>query len=253
LQQARSEAEQANIAKDEFLNLVSHELRNPINTILLLSESLHRSSPDQKVVRLAQWNQRAASNLTRMVDDLLDSARIATGKLSIERHRFNFMEAVRGATDTMAPAAEAESITFTVKSDAETIPIQGDRDRLQQVMCNLLGNAIKFTRAGGQVEMSIIQGDEGIELRVIDTGVGIAPEFLPHVFDRFAQANPNPQRKGGLGLGLALAKYIVEAHGGTIRAFSQGQGQGATFTLILPRGSEINSAATPAAEETSSG
>jgi PAS domain S-box-containing protein len=238
-QLARSAAEAANRSKDEFLAMVSHELRSPLTAILGYTRMLRSGSGpvDRDVInKLTAVVERSAKAQLRIIEDLLDSARIIAGKLRIEREPLDLVPVLEAALDTVRPAAEAKGVKLV--SDFGPAPEQtlGDPTRLQQVLWNLLTNAVKFTPEGGRVELRMKGGADHIEITVSDNGKGIEPEFLPFVFDRFRQADSSSARRvGGLGLGLSLAKHLVDLHGGTITVASEGVGHGSTFTLTLPR------------------
>ena len=234
--EAREEAESANQLKDEFLATLSHELRTPLNAIMGWAHLLRHGSLDaptsERALDAILRNSHAQSQL---VGDVLDVSRIITGRLRLSVRPVDLRVVVRQALDAIAPAAAARSVLleFAVASGETTIA--GDADRLQQVVWNLVSNAVKFTPAGGRVEVRLDRAPQGIELAVTDTGAGIAPEFLPRVFDRFSQADASPRRAhGGLGLGLSIVRHLVELHGGTVAAASQGIGRGARFTVRLP-------------------
>jgi signal transduction histidine kinase len=233
---ARHEAEAANRAKDEFLAMLSHELRSPLNAIAGWGSVLDTKRGDPEVAHhAAEVIQRNAQLLTQLVDDLLDVSRIVAGQLHIEWQRVDLVPLVAGVLDTMRPAAVEKNVTLETVLDPRTGATSGDPGRLQQVVGNLVANAIKFTPAGGCVEVKVQGGGSQIQITVRDTGRGIAPEFLPHVFKRFAQEDPSPSRAhGGLGLGLAIVRHLVELHGGTVEADSPGLGQGSHFTVWLP-------------------
>ncbi|HMB29447.1 MAG TPA: PAS domain S-box protein, partial [Blastocatellia bacterium] len=236
-QVAREVAEQATRAKDEFLAVVSHELRSPLNAILGYTRIL-RSGPEDredfnKVTGVIERNAKAQ---LQIVEDLLDSARIVTGKLRIEPSLVDLVPALEAALDTVRSAAEAKGVTLVANFRRLPERVLGDSTRLQQVVWNLLANAVKFTPAGGRVELRMDGDADHIRIVVSDTGKGVEPEFLPFVFDRFRQADTSSARRyGGVGLGLSLVKHLVELHGGTITAASKGVGRGATFTITLPR------------------
>ena len=236
-QRLRAEAERANRAKDEFLAIVSHELRSPLNALRGWSHLLATTRPlDASLIeRAAKAIKRNVDHQTRLIDDLLDTSRIVSGKLTIERRIVNLVEAVTGALDASRPLAAAKHIDLRfAPSDPQTMVI-GDAGRLQQLASNLLSNAVKFTPEGGTVTVSIYRNAERVQLQVKDNGIGIAHEFLPHVFDRFTQADTSASRRaGGLGIGLALVRHIALLHGGQVRADSPGAGRGATFTVDLP-------------------
>ena len=236
-QRLRAEAERANRAKDEFLAIVSHELRSPLNALRGWSHLLATTRPlDASLVeRASNAIKRNVDAQTRLIDDLLDTSRIVSGKLTIERRIVNLVEAVTGALDAARPLAASKHIDLRfAPSDPQTMVI-GDAGRLQQLASNLLSNAVKFTPEGGVVTVSIYKNAERVQLQVKDNGIGIAHEFLPHVFDRFTQADTSASRRaGGLGIGLALVRHIALLHGGQVRADSSGAGRGATFTVDLP-------------------
>jgi PAS domain S-box-containing protein len=235
---ARSEAENANRVKDEFLTTLSHELRTPLNAILGWSQLL-RSEPlvPPTVQQGLEVIERNARSQTRMVEDLLDMSRIVTGKVRLEVRRIDPVAVIESALETIAPAAEARQITIERSFDPAVAYINGDPNRLQQVVWNLLSNAVKFTPHGGHIEARLTRADHQIEIIVRDSGLGIRPQFLPHIFERFRQADASTTRThGGLGLGLAIVKQLVELHGGTVSATSEGEGRGATFTVALPLG-----------------
>jgi PAS domain S-box-containing protein len=235
-QAARRDAEIANRLRDEFLATVSHELRAPLNSILGWGRLLERGNLDEKTTQKALGTiVRNAEAQNRLIDDLLDVSRIISGKLRLEVLNVKPINFVEAALETVRPAAEAKCIALEVKSDSDVSHISGDPNRLQQVIWNLVSNAIKFTPNGGRVTVEIERINECVEIRVRDTGIGIKEEFLPHVFDRFRQADASSIRKfGGLGLGLAIVRHITEMHGGTVSVDSAGENQGATFTVSLP-------------------
>jgi len=251
--QAREQAEAATRAKDEFLAVISHELRSPLNAILGYNRMLRRNSKDPGLLNnTCDIIERNARLQLQLIEDLLDTARIISGKLRLEMRLMDIAPVVNDALDVMRPAAEAKGVQLRIvdcglriaeggdttgeKSAIEESGIVlGDATRLQQVVWNLLSNAIKFTPKGGRVELGVGRDAELFRIFVSDTGKGIEPEFLPHVFDRFYQADTSSTRRhGGLGLGLALVKSLVELHGGEIKAESEGKGRGSTFTVMLP-------------------
>ncbi len=238
---ARAEAEEANRLKDEFLATVSHELRTPLTAILGWAAMLTRGALAGEAARNAcEVIERNAKAQAGIVNDILDVSRIITGKLHIDPRAANLAPIVSAAVHSLHPATDAKAIHVSVSVDQTAGLIVGDPDRLQQVVWNLLSNAIKFTPEGGSVGIRLARVDAYIELRVSDTGVGISEQFLPHVFERFRQADSSTTRKhGGLGLGLAIVRHLVELHGGTIHAESEGSGQGSTFTLSLPLASAL--------------
>ncbi|MFN7946537.1 MAG: PAS domain S-box protein [Blastocatellia bacterium] len=235
-QQLRAKAEEATRAKDQFISVITHELRNPLNSILGYTH-LTRSHADQVEVvrRNCEIIERAVRTQSQLIDDLLDTARITTGKLKLETAPTDLLLVLNEALVTVSPAAEAKRIDLVARLGHELLPFIGDATRLQQIAWNLLQNAIKFTPEGGRVELRLERDGQHARIIVTDTGRGIEPEFLPHVFDRFSQSDMSRSRRhGGLGLGLALAKQLVELHGGTIEVASEGAGKGATFTVTLP-------------------
>jgi signal transduction histidine kinase/ActR/RegA family two-component response regulator len=235
-QAARADAEAANRAKDEFLAVLSHELRTPLNAVYGWARMLRDVARDPATVRRGlDVIERNASAQVRLVDDLLDVSRIVTGQMRLDVRPVDLPAVVNAALDSVRPAAQAKSIRLDTDQDTDTGPVVGDPDRLQQVVWNLAVNAVKFTPAGGRVRVALRGRDDAVEIEVSDTGRGIGPDVLPYVFDRFRQADSTTTRAhGGLGLGLALTRHLVELHGGTVRAASPGEGQGATFTVTLP-------------------
>ncbi len=245
---ARSEAEHAGRMKDEFLATLSHELRTPLNAILGWSQILARDGMNQDAATLKEGlgvierNSRAQAQL---IEDLLDMSRIISGKVRLHVQQVNLSEVIEAAVDVVTPSALAKGIRLHKVLDPHAGPISGDPNRLQQVVWNLLSNAIKFTDRGGRVRVSLRRVNSHLEIEVADTGEGIAPQFLPHVFERFRQHDASTTRMhAGLGLGLAIVKHLVELHGGKISAHSEGRGKGATFIVELPLG-----AASPIAPE----
>jgi PAS domain S-box-containing protein len=236
-QRLRAEAERANRAKDEFLAIVSHELRSPLNALRGWAHLMQTTRPlDASLMdRAAKAIKRNVDHQTRLIDDLLDTSRIVSGKLTIERRVVHLPETVHAALEAARPLAAAKKIDLRfVPGDPDTLVV-GDAGRLQQLASNLLANAVKFTPEGGQVTVSLHKNAERVQLQVKDNGIGIQPEFLPHVFDRFSQADTSASRRaGGLGIGLALVRHIALLHGGQVRADSAGSGKGATFTVDLP-------------------
>lgn len=233
----RAEAEQANRAKDEFLAIVSHELRSPLNALKGWSHVLSSSgNPDPVLVhRAVRAIKRNVEQQTRLIDDLLDTSRIVSGKLTLERHPVDLVDVVRAALDQTQQTALAKKIDIRFDTEEPVLTVVGDPGRLQQVVINLLSNALKFTADEGQIEIGLRRNGEHIQLSVSDNGIGIDPDFLPHVFDRFSQADSSTTRRyWGLGIGLALVRHLVELHGGTVSAASPGAAQGSTFTVELP-------------------
>lgn len=234
--QVREAAEQANRVKDEFLAILSHELRSPLNPILGWARLLQtRSWSAEKTARALATIERNAKLQTKLIDDLLDVARILRGKLRLEMTTVNLAFVIRNAIETVQSVAHDKAIALT--ADLQVVgTVEGDPARLQQVVWNLLTNAIKFTPENGQVRVQLWQDERRVHLVVTDSGIGIHPEFLPHIFESFRQKDASVTRQfGGLGLGLSIVRYLVEAHGGTIRADSPGEGQGATFRVSLPQ------------------
>ncbi|UBF29963.1 PAS domain-containing protein (plasmid) [Kovacikia minuta CCNUW1] len=235
-QAAREAAERANRVKDEFLAVLSHELRSPLNPILGWTQLLQNGKLDAARQREAlNTIERNAKLQTQLIEDLLDISRIMQGKLSLTVAPVSLTFVISAALETVQLAAEAKNIGIVLNLAPEVAPVSGDAARLQQTVWNLLSNAVKFTPNGGQVTVELKQMGQLAQIRVIDTGKGIRPEFLPHVFEYFRQEDGSTTRRfGGLGLGLAIVRQIVEMHGGTVWAESLGEGQGATFILQLP-------------------
>ena len=235
-QEARQVAEEANRLKDDFLAMISHELRAPLTAILgwaqmLRSGTLDRASAERALLTI----ERNAKSQAHLVGDLLDASRIATGKLSLEVRPVELMSIVEAAVDAVRPSVEAKNLRMQIVLEPWVGPFNGDIERLKQIVWNLLSNAIKFTPAGGLIEVRLERLENKALLIVSDTGQGIDPEFLPRIFDRFRQADSSARRQqGGLGLGLAIVKHLVELHGGAIYAYSRGIGQGADFMITLP-------------------
>ena len=235
-QAAREQAEAANRIKDEFLAVLSHELRTPLNPILGWSKLLQSRQLDEVQTAYAlKTIERNACLQSQLIEDLLDVSRILRGKLTLTVVPVNLQPTIKAAIETVRLAAEAKHITLKSIFDPHVNPVAGDAGRLQQVVWNLLSNAVKFTPNGGQVEIRLTQSDHHAQITVSDTGKGIAPAFLPYVFEHFRQEDGATTRQfGGLGLGLAIVHQIVELHGGTVTVESAGEGQGATFTVRLP-------------------
>ncbi|MCA1992786.1 MAG: PAS domain S-box protein [Coleofasciculus sp. S288] len=233
---ARSEAEAANRIKDEFLAVLSHELRSPLNPILGWAKLLRNRKLDEKTTAHAlETIERNAKLQTQLIEDLLDVSRILQGKLSLNVCPVNLTSIIEAAMGTVSLAAEAKSIAIQTEFEPGVGQVFGDSTRLQQVVWNLLSNAVKFTPTGGQIKITLEQIGSEAQIQVSDTGKGISPDFLPHVFEYFRQADSTTTRKfGGLGLGLAIVRHLVELHGGTVAVDSLGEGQGATFTVRLP-------------------
>ncbi|MBU7584245.1 MAG: response regulator [Nostoc sp. TH1S01] len=235
-QQAKEAAETANRIKDEFLAIVSHELRSPLNPILGWAKLLRKRTLNETAsLRALETIERNAELQVQLIDDLLDISRILRGKLSLNLENVNLASTIESALETVQLAAEAKSIQIQLHLDATIGKVKGDSGRLQQVIWNLLSNAVKFTSEGGQVNVYLKQINSQVQIQVQDTGKGISPEFLPYVFEYFRQADSSiTRRSGGLGLGLAIVRQLVELHGGRVWAESPGEGQGATFTVCLP-------------------
>jgi CheY-like chemotaxis protein len=236
LRSALAEAEEANRLKDEFLAVLSHELRTPLNAILGWSRMLRAGTlPESDVPRALETIERNAQAQAQLIEDLLDVSRIVSGKLRLDMRPVDIGEVIAEAVDTVRPTAEARGVNLVVAIN-HVGPVSGDAQRLQQVIWNLLTNSIKFTPQGGRIDVRVDQASSMVQLIVTDTGQGIDPEFLPHVFDRFRQASSTPgqTRRKGLGLGLAIVRHLVEAHAGTVSAASSGIGKGASFTVELP-------------------
>jgi signal transduction histidine kinase/DNA-binding response OmpR family regulator len=235
-QAARAEAEQANRTKDEFLATLSHELRTPLTAILGWSHLLQTKTLDQEnMERALETIERNARSQSQLIDDLLDVSRIITGKLRIDMRPVELVSIIEAAIDSMRPTAQAKSIQFEVTCDKAASHVSGDSNRLQQIVWNLFSNAVKFTPEGGRVNVSLERSGDHAQIAITDTGQGIDARFLPFIFDRFRQADGSTTRKyGGLGLGLAIVRHLVELHGGTIKVHSDGVNKGATFTVLLP-------------------
>jgi len=232
----RAEAEAANRAKDEFLSILSHELRTPLNAILGWSTMLRQKNlSEDKVARALETIERNAKSQAQLIEDILDVSRIITGKLRLRVRPVNLGPVIESAIESVQLAAEAKSIRLQSVLDSEAGPLLGDADRLQQVVWNLLSNAVKFTPKDGRVQILLQRVNSHVEITVSDTGAGISSDFLPFVFDRFSQHDSTTTRSyGGLGLGLAIVRQLVELHGGTVTVVSPGTGQGTTFTVKLP-------------------
>jgi PAS domain S-box-containing protein len=229
------EAQKANRLKDEFVAIVSHELRTPL-TPILGGVYMMRSEPhDERVfARALDLIERNAKSQVKIVDDLLDMSRALSGKLRLNMVSIDLQTVIQAAVETVRPASEAKDITIDAHMESISGSVSGDADRLQQVVWNLLANAVKFTPNGGEVKVELVETPGFAEVRVSDTGIGIDAEFLPYVFEKFRQADTSRTRHGGLGLGLAIARHIVESHGGTVQARSVGKNRGSTFIVKLP-------------------
>ena len=235
-QMARAEAESANRMKDEFLATVSHELRTPLNAIIGWSHMLRRTSLDEATTaRAIETIERNAKSQAQLIEDILDVSRVITGKLRLNIGAVDVAAVINAAIDSVQLAADSKGIHLEVTLDPSARHISGDSSRLQQVVWNLLSNAIKFTPSGGRVEVRLEHAGAYAQVKVIDTGQGVDPGFLPFIFDRFRQADgASTRRHGGLGLGLAIVRHLVELHGGTVSANSAGEGCGSTFMIRLP-------------------
>jgi signal transduction histidine kinase/CheY-like chemotaxis protein len=234
--QAYRDARAANQLKDEFLATLSHELRTPLNAILGYARLIRSGMLETgKQARALDTIERNATMLTQIVEDILDVSRIITGKIRLNIQPVDVPAVIKNALETITPAAEAKHLRVHTILDPRASPVSGDPDRLQQIVWNLVSNAVKFTPKGGRIQVVLERIDSHVEMLVSDTGVGIKPEFLPFVFERFRQGDATTAREhAGLGLGLAIVRHLVELHGGTVSAESGGQGQGATFRVRLP-------------------
>ena len=235
-QSARAEADSANDIKDEFLATLSHELRTPLTSILGWSHLLTTATLDkQQTARAIETIARNARAQKRLIDDLLDISRIITGKLCLDVRAVKLASLIQAVVDDVRPAADDRTITLKVSLNSDIEPFMGDADRLQQIVWNILTNAIKFTPKGGDVQVRLERNDSHIVITVNDSGQGIAPELLPHVFERFRQADSSSTRSnGGLGLGLSIVRQLVELHRGTVTADSSGERAGTTIRVMLP-------------------
>jgi PAS domain S-box-containing protein len=234
-EQARRLAEEASRLKDDFLATLSHEIRTPLNAVIGWTRILRTQPSVRSRAHALEVIERNAMSQMRLVEDLLDMARIISGKLRLKIDTVSMAEVAQAAVDVVSPGAAAKQVAIEVHFEDDLPQVSGDGERLQQVAWNLLSNAVKFTEPGGRVRLEVVRAGDVIRLTVGDDGQGISPEFLPFVFDRFRQADPSPSRRhGGLGLGLALVRQIVELHGGEVGADSGGDRQGSTFWLTLP-------------------
>jgi PAS domain S-box-containing protein len=236
-ERARHEAEVSNRSKDEFLATVSHELRTPLNSIVGWSRLLSNGSlPEPRRQHAVEVIRRNADAQARLVEDLLDVSRIISGQLQLDVKTVPLSQVIANVIDSVRPALDAKELSIHAEIASDDVVVSGDETRIQQVIWNLVSNATKFTPAKGSIRIKLSRTDSGIELVVCDDGEGIRPEFLPYVFDRFRQADAGIDRmRGGLGLGLAISRHLVELHGGTIAVDSQGPGTGSTFTVRLPQ------------------
>ena len=236
LQQRTAELVEAGRMKDEFLATLSHELRTPLNSILgwavLVQQGQLSEDREDKAMEAIERNARVQA---RLIEDLLDVSRIISGKFTLDSSPVVLNQIVEGAIEIIRPAAEAKETQIEVERPSTSVRITGDAARLQQVVWNLLSNAVKFTQERGRVIVRLEKTDVSARISVTDDGIGIPPDFLPYVFDRFRQADGSSTRRhGGLGLGLAIVRHIVEMHGGSVRVESQGSDRGSTFTIELP-------------------
>jgi PAS domain S-box-containing protein len=234
--QAKQIAEEASRLKDEFLATVSHELRTPLTSILGWVHLLRTRQHDpQKVAQAVEVIERNARSQAQLIDDLLDVSRIILGKMRLDVQPLDLGLLIEAAIESVRPAAEAKGVRLQKTLDTGVGAVSGDAARLQQVVWNLLSNAVKFTPKGGRVQVRLERINSHVEITVSDSGIGIRPEFLPHVFERFRQADQTMRRQqGGLGLGLAIVRHLVELHGGEVGVESPGEGQGTTFRVVLP-------------------
>ncbi|MGH9372233.1 MAG: hybrid sensor histidine kinase/response regulator, partial [Vicinamibacterales bacterium] len=234
-ERARAEAEAANRSKDDFLSTISHELRTPLNAILGWAAMLRSGSVDaSRIQRAIEAIFNNATRQGRLIEELLDVSRIVAGRATIDPQDVDLGENIRGAVETMMPLAAAKGVELRFET-TPGVHVVADPRRLEQVLLNLLSNAVKFTPQDGQISVEVSASERSAEVRIVDSGVGIDPAFLPHVFERFRQADSAPTRStGGLGLGLFISRQLVEAQGGAIRAHSEGADRGATFTVSLP-------------------
>jgi signal transduction histidine kinase len=234
-QRAHAAAAAANRAKDEFLATLSHEMRTPLNAILGWVQTLQKTGVSgERLIHGLAAIERSANDQRRLVDDLLDMSRIVSGKFRLDIAVANLRTIIDDALIAIGPAAEAKRLVIETDIDGDMV-IRADSPRLQQVLWNLLSNAVKFTPPAGVITIAARRARESISIQVTDTGVGIEPELLPYVFDRFRQGDGSPTRfHGGLGLGLSIVRTIAELHGGTVVAASPGRNQGATITMTLP-------------------
>jgi signal transduction histidine kinase/ActR/RegA family two-component response regulator len=233
---ARAEVERVSLMKDEFLATLSHELRTPLNAVLGWSEILlSRTKEDADSRRGLETIARNARVQAQLIEDLLDMNRIVSGKIRLDVQRLDLSPIIEAALDCVRPSIDGKGITVRKTIDPNAEPVFGDPNRLQQIVWNLLTNAVKFTPKGGKIDVLVLRVSSHVEITVQDSGVGISREFLPHLFERFRQADSSTTRKyGGLGLGLSIVKQLVELHGGSVKADSPGTGQGTTFTVSLP-------------------
>jgi PAS domain S-box-containing protein len=234
-QRAHREAEAANRVKDEFLATLSHELRTPLNAVLGWAHILRGKHDDPATCHALDVIERNAIAQARLIDDLLDVSRIITGKIRLQVEQVDVAAVAHSALESVGPAADAKGLQLNADIPSNLPPVAGDPQRLQQIFWNLLSNAVKFTNSGGTVSVTVRPDGRCVRAEVRDTGIGIAPEILPFVFDRFTQADSSTTRsQSGLGLGLAIVRHLVEMHGGNVSAESAGLGSGSTFRIELP-------------------
>jgi signal transduction histidine kinase len=228
--------QEASRLKDDFLASLSHELRTPLNAILGYARMLRSGMlPADKHAKAIETIERNTTSLAQIVEDVLDISRIVSGKIRLNVQPVDLPDIVQSAINAVTPAADAKTIRVEAVLDPQASPISGDPERLQQILWNLLSNATKYTPREGRIDVAVALGEVDAEITIRDNGIGIAPETLPHVFERFRQGDAGPTREyGGLGLGLAIVRHLADMHGGSIRVSSKGLGQGATFTLALP-------------------
>jgi PAS domain S-box-containing protein len=238
------EAREVNRLKDDFLSTVSHELRTPLNAIFGWAQILRMRRLDPDATHAVEVIERSARAQIRLIEELLDVSRITTGKMKLAMEKVDVAAVLRATIETLDPAIQTKRIVFRERIEPDLAPVFADPYRLQQVFWNLLSNAVKFTSAGGEITVTLRLASRWLEFAITDTGVGIAPEVLPFVFDRFRQGDPSTMRShGGLGLGLAIVNHILELHGGKIWVASAGEGRGATFTIQLPIVDDLQAAA----------
>lgn len=230
---ARADAERLSAQKDEFLAIVAHELRSPLGAILGWTHMLRRRGSQEEFARGLDVIEQSVRVQTQLIGDLVDLSRLISGRLRVDMQPVEVRSFIDAAVEAVRPGADAKQIPIRKVLDLTVPPVAGDPTRLQQVLVNLLSNAVKFTPEHGSVEVVLRNAGERAEISVSDTGTGIAPDFLPHVFDRFSQSAAG-KRQGGLGLGLAIVQHLVQLHGGEASAASPGEGRGATFTVRLP-------------------
>ncbi len=233
--QSRQQAEEASRLKDEFLAVVSHELRSPLNAITGWASLLLMRPLDEQTKHAIETILRNAQTQTQLVADLLDVSRIVTGQLRLNVRSFQLIPVIEAAIEVVRPAADAKSIRIETILDPSAGPVAGDPDRMQQIFWNLLSNAVKFTPRGGRIQVRLQRINSHVEVAVSDTGRGVDPKLLPHIFERFRQGDSSTTREhGGLGLGLAIVRHLVELHGGVVNAYSDGAGKGTEFIVQLP-------------------